>query len=427
MIAVDDRPTVERARVIGQRGMRGGTIHPADRDLLGDPAHWPDAGVNLGLVYEGRVDPERFRAATSGAGHGVWRRDALMPLPASQAVTLGEGGTPLFALPAVAEELGIQTLRVKDESQNPTWSFKDRLSTVGVSWAVAHGRPGIVVSSTGNAGAAAAAYAARAGLPCLVLSSPVSGGTMQRFMASYGAMVVATPSPEGRWALNRAVVEKHGWLPLSNTTLPTIGSHPAAIEGCKSIAYEIAEDLGWRAPAVVVVPTAYGDCIVGIHRGFRELVELGLVERMPRLVAAESAGSIAAALELEQDQPVIAPPPDSAATSINVVQGTVQALDVVVASGGTAIVVPDPEVARVRTMLAHREGMLAEFSAALGVAAVGQLRGEGWLAEDDEVVVISTSTGLKDLGLGEAREVPVIEPELDELARVLRRDYGAGL
>src|SRR5262249_49160632 len=139
--------------------------------------------------------------------------------------------------PNAGEAIGLPRLLVKNESANPTWSFKDRLASVGVSWARASGRAGVAASSSGNAGASAAAYAARAGLPCLVLTTPFFPAAMRRLMTSYGAMVVATASARERWTLNRAVAREWGWLALSNMADPPVGSHPVAGEGYKTIAF----------------------------------------------------------------------------------------------------------------------------------------------------------------------------------------------
>ncbi len=138
----------------------------------------------------------------------------------------------------------------------------------------------------------------------MILTTRAFPGTMQRFMRSFGAMVVALPTAPDRWALNRALAREWGWLPVSNVTDPPVGGHPVGVEGCKTIAYEIAQDLGWRAPDVVLVPVAYGDALYGIHRGFKDLLAAGLVDRLPRLVAVEAYPSLTRALSRGADGPV---------------------------------------------------------------------------------------------------------------------------
>jgi len=162
---------------------------------------------------------------------------------------------------------------------------------------VASGARVITISSTGNHGASTAAYAARAGLPCVIFTLASVPETMKALMQAYGAAVVACPTSESRWQLMREGVERLGWYPTSGFVTPPIGSNPYGIEGYKTIAWEIAEDLGWTAPAVVVVPSAYSDGLYGVWKGWTELQTVGLVKDAPRMVAAEPFGPLANALE----------------------------------------------------------------------------------------------------------------------------------
>jgi threonine synthase len=411
-------------RLRGQRCIGCGEYYPAERDLLGCPACRDRAPANLELAYDLSPDDRGWVGRWERRRGGLWRFEELLPVPATAAVSLGEGGTPLLECSRAGAELGLPRLLYKDESQNPTWSFKDRLASVAVSWAATHGRPGVVVSSSGNAGASAAAYAARAGLPCIAFTAPAFSGTLQRVMRSYGALVVATPTPADRWELNRAVAREWGFLPVSNTTDPPVGSHPTAVEGCKTIACEIAEDLGWRPPDAVIVPTAFGDCLAGLHLGFEQLRAIGVVETVPRLFAAETGGSLERALEKERPMPVQTEMPDSRALSVGITRSTAQALRAIRATGGAAVAVGDDEILARRDSLRTREGLFAERSAALGLAAAARLRESGLLGEEDVVVTVGTSSGMKDLDMDEMGAVPVVEPELGELETVLSAEYG---
>jgi threonine synthase len=408
---------------ISFRCIRCGASYPADRDYFGCSSCAAEGvAVNLEVHYEQqlRVDPREWERRP----RGLWRYDSALPLPSSAAVSLGEGGTPLVACETVGTRMGLPRLLAKNESQNPTWSFKDRLGSLAISWARALGRPGIALSSSGNAGATAAAYAARAGMPCIVFTTRSFAGPMLRFMQSFGAMVVAAPSGPDRWTLNRLVCEQWGFLPVSNLTDPPIGSHPVAIEGCKTIAYEIVADLGGSAPDVVVIPVAYGDSLSGIYRGFRDLVEAGVIERMPRLVAAEAYASLSTALRENLPVPPAVSGSGSLASSVATPQGTIQALRAIRGSGGTAIAVSNEEVSRARTELREREGLLVEFSSALPFAAARKLAAAGELSPGDCVVALLTSSGLKDPeSMNEYGEVPLAEPTLESLVRVLDAEY----
>ena len=217
--------------------------------------------LDLGALHG--LTPEALPATP----RSLWRYRALMPVTA-EPVSLGEGATPLIHLDRLGRRLGFPRLYAKDESQNPTWSYKDRLCSVAVTHAVQTGAKVVTISSTGNHGASTAAYAARAGLPCVIFTLASVPDTMKTLMQAYGAAVVACATSEARWALMRQGIERFGWYPTSGFQAPPVGSNPYGVDGYKTIAYEIAEDLGWMAPDVVVVPSAYSDGLFGVWKGF---------------------------------------------------------------------------------------------------------------------------------------------------------------
>lgn len=382
--------------------------------------------ANLEVEYERRELPgQDMKREWSARPPGVWRYRELLPVDIDEAVSLGEGGTPLIPVGRSGAIIGLPGLLAKNESQNPTWSFKDRLASVAVSWARSNGRPGICISSSGNAGAAAAAYAARAGLPCLVFTTRAFPGGMQRFMRSYGAMVVAAPTGPDRWILNRAVAREWGWLPMSNTADPPVGSHPMGVEGCKTIAYEIVEGLGWKAPDAVVIPVAYGDAISGIHRGFKELLAAGLISRLPRLIAAETYPSLSGALAENAAGPLPTEGSGSKAFSVATPRGTYQSLRAIRESEGAAVVVSDPEIMAAHRTLREREGLFVEFSSAMPFAAATRMAAAGDLSANDTVVLLITSSGIKDSELtAPDEELPLAEAELGALEAVLKDRFG---
>jgi threonine synthase len=406
-------------REIEFRCIRCESTYDAGRDWFGCPTCAEEGvAVNLEVAYAAPLDLQ------PRAARGVWRFDGALPLTGDGAVTLGEGATALVPL-QLGASLGLPHLYAKNESQNPTWSFKDRLGTLALSWAKAHGRRGVAISSSGNAGATAAAYAARAGLPCIVFTTRAFPGPMLRFMQSFGAMVVCTPTAPDRWVLNRAVSEEWGFMPVSNLMGPPVGSHPVAIEGCKTIAYELVEDLGGELPDAVVIPVAYGDSISGIYRGFRDLAEAGVVDRIPRLVAVEAYPSLTEALRDDEPTPQAVDGSGSLASSVATPQGTFQALRALRATDGMAVAVSNEETEAARTELRERKGLLVEFSSAMPLAAVRKLVADGRLGADDRVVLLHTSTGLKDPEeMNDNGEAPDVEPQLATLADVLEKEYG---
>jgi threonine synthase len=336
-------------------------------------------------------------------------------------VTIGEGDTPLIHTRRLGESLGIPGLYVKDESRNPTWSYKDRLAAVAVTKAVEHRAEAIVVATTGNHGAAAAAYAAAAGLRCVALTLASVPLTMKVLMQAYGAEVVALTSGPDRWSLMREAVAEQGWVPLSGYREPPVGSNPFGIDGYKTIAYEIHEDLG-VVPDVVVVPTAYADGLTGILRGFDDLVALGIAETVPRMVAAEPLGPYEATLAAGADTSVRVAVHPSVAFSTATPVATYQGLRALRTSGGVARTVgEDADIIEAQLATARTEGLYLEAAAAVCVPVIAGLRKDGLVDADDTVVIVGTSSGLKDIDATNAclPDVPVIEPTLDALFSAL--------
>jgi threonine synthase len=389
------------------------------------------AGVPVNLTV--RLDLEPVRGLSPDAlvapARGLWRFRALLPVTAARPITLGEGGTPLIHLERLGRRLGLPRLFAKDESQNPTWSYKDRLCALAVTHAVELRARVITIASTGNHGASTAAYAARAGLPCVVFTLHSVPETMKTLMQAYGAAVVACPTPEARWSLMRRGVERLGWYPTGGYVVPPVGSNPWGVEGYKTIACEIAEDLGWTAPDVVVVPSAYGDGLAGVFKGWRELQALGLVKSLPRMVAPEPFGPLAHALEEDLEAPAPVPGGPSVAFSIASCYGTWQGLAALRGSGGSGVRLTDEGIHEAQRALAREEGLFVEPSAAAALTAVLTLSAQGALDPEATIVLLITSSGLKDPGAARTwlPAVPAASDDLDDLLRVLRESYGLDL
>ncbi len=366
-----------------------------------------------------RYDLDRAEFESDETAPGLFKYRGLLPLPAGVApVSLGEGGTPLIPLDGLAAELGVGRFLLKDETRNPTWSYKDRLAAVAVTKAKHEGADTVVVASTGNHGAAAAAYAAAAGLRCVALTVASVPLTMKVLMQVYGAAVAAIEDLEGRWTVMRAGVRERGWVPVSGFADPPAGSNPWGVDGYKTIAYELFDDLG-AAPDVVVVPTAYGDGLVGIFRGFLDLVKLGRADRVPQMVAVDPFGAYAAGLA--EGRPVWMERRPSVAFSIATPIATEQGLVAIRESGGTAVEVgDDTEIMAAQHRLAST-GIYLEASAAISLPAVRRLAEEGRVGPATTVVAIGTATGLKDVGATADMlpEVPVIEATLEALDEVI--------
>ncbi|WP_241827534.1 threonine synthase [Actinopolymorpha singaporensis] len=334
-------------------------------------------------------------------------------LPPLDVPGLGEGGTPLVEL-----EPGVW---MKDESRNPTWSHKDRYNRVAVSAAARLGAPGVVVASSGNHGASAAAYAARAGLRCVVFTGEDLPPAVDAFLHAYGAVVLPVPVA-ARWPLVRRVVEEFGLHPVSNLTLTHTG-HAFGPEGYKTIAYEIHADVG--IPAAVFAPTGYAELLFGVWKGFTELRRLGVTDRVPVMYACEPAAGGPLARALRDGVPaahVDVGPTDAYGIACSV--GGYRGVVAVRESGGRVVLVDNEQLTAAQAELA-RTGLWAELSAAAGLAGLRALRAMGSSPDlGGPVVCVSTSSGFKDRAVGSggstARAGEQVGPEWPEVYQRLR-------
>lgn len=323
---------------------------------------------------------------------GLWRYRRLLPVDRAYEVTLGEGGTPLVPLPSVANELDAEQVWVKDESRNPTWTFKDRNAAVTISKALEFGAETVVVSTSGNHGASIAAYAARARIDCITFTYPGVADTTRTMIESFGAKLIMT-APEERWSAMKRGIRYDGWYPASNyTDIPT-GS-PYGHEGYKTIAYEIVDTLG-DAPDLVSIPNSYGEGLFGVWKGFDELAHLGRTHTKPTMVACEPAGGPLAVAMHSTSSPIARVP--RAKTVARGIGGSINSYLSVAAlnaSDGRVAQATDEEVLAARRTLAA-EGLHVEPASAAALAGLRGLYREGHLDPGLRIVLVNTSSGLK--------------------------------
>ena len=380
----------------------------------------------VGANYTATYDLTGAKLPGQNGQPGIYRYRDFYPLSAeAEPISIGEGNTPLLYLKRLGEKLGLKNLYVKDETRNPTLSYKDRICSLLVTKAKHDGAPAVTISSTGNHGAAAAAYAAAAGMPCVVFTVPQVPQTMKTLMQVYGACVVVTPTAQDRWTIMEKCVRELGWVPLSGFQSPAIGSNAYGIDAYKSIAFEIYEQLGNCAPEMIAVPACYSDGLYGTYKGACDLKTMGYIDKLPKFVAAEVFGSLQKTIESGAKDPVSVPADWSVSFSIANGLCTWQGLAAVRGSDGFARSSTDAETLSMQRLLASTEGIYAEASSVTSLVALHKLATEGKIRPEDKVVAVLTSTGLKDPETTQKQlpEVPEIQPNMDELRAALKNAY----
>jgi threonine synthase len=351
---------------------------------------------------------------------GLARYAPLLP-PLLEDLSLQEGGTPLIPAPALASWADLEgELHVKDESRNPTWSHKDRFAYLTVCGAVQAKAKALIVTSTGNHGAATAAYAARAGLPCIVLSPPGCPPAVQSFLRAYGAAQLLIPPKAARIIVGEGA-HRGRWYPGSTFT-PTPTGPPYGTEGYKTIAYEIWLQLGRRVPSAVFVPTGHAELLYGTWKGFRELRELGLADSAPLMAACEPASLAPLRGAVDAGVPTLTvPTKPTAAYAIAVTVNGYRGIVALEESGGFPVAVTDQEIKEAQTQLAQ-EGIWAEASSAAALAGLRKATSEDFKSKGT-VVCINTSSGFKDVSVGQSL-APQAEGTWEGVEDALMRHYG---
>jgi len=348
----------------------------------------------------------------------LWRYAALLPVgqdPATR-VTLDPGLTPLVRADRLAAELGMRSVWVKDDSANPTHSFKDRVVSVALTAATELGFDRVACASTGNLANSVAAHAARAGLRSIVLVPADLESAKVVQTAVYGGTLVAV---DGSYDdVNRLCAELAETDEFAMTAFVNVNVRPYYAEGSKTLGYEVAEQLGWRLPEQVVVPVASGSLLTKIDKAFRELAAIGLVDDTPvRVFGAQSSGCAPVATAFAQGWDVVAPVrPTGIAKSLNIgnpADGP-YALDAVRRTGGAVADVGDDEIRDGIRLLARTCGIFAETAGGVVVAVLRRLLADGLLDPDAETVVYNTGDGLKTLDAvaGQVRPTATIAPTL---------------
>ncbi|HEX6370506.1 MAG TPA: threonine synthase [Longimicrobium sp.] len=332
----------------------------------------------------------------AGRSADLWRYAELLPVrdPAN-AIRLGEGWTPMIDTPRLASRIGVARCWVKDEGQNPTASFKARGLCMAISRARELGITEVALPSAGNAGSATAAYAAAAGMGAYVVVPRDTPHPILEEMRALGAHVELFDGLITDCAARVAEgAREHGWFDLSTL------KEPYRVEGKKTMGYEVAEQLGWRLPDVIVYPTGGGTGLVGMWKAFNEMERLGWIgPERPRMISVQASGCAPIVRAWEQGTEHAEPwaGAHTYASGLRVPRavGDFLILDAVRRSGGAAIAVDDDEMRAWTPLVGADTGIFCAPEGAATAVAAARLRQSGAIRPDDEVVLFNTGSGLK--------------------------------
>jgi threonine synthase len=353
------------------------------------------------------------RESIAAGPRSLWRYQALLPTGAPADSETGAGMTPLVSAPRIASALGVGEVLLKLDHANPTHSFKDRVVSVASAKAAELGADTLACASTGNLGNAVAARAAAAGMRAVVLYPATVEPEKMLTAGVFGAELYAVRGSYDD--CSRLVVELAGEV---DWAFVNVNLRAYYAEGSKTLAFEIAEQLGWQTPDAVIAPVASGSLFTKIWQGFEQFRELGLTDGpRPRIYGGQAAGCAPVAHAYADERPVSPVRPATVAHSLAI--GAPADGDLAVAtaraSGGAIYAVPEEDVGPNMSLLASMSGVFGESAAGVTFGALRAAVAAGEVGEDDRVVVLVTGTGLKTPQLIERRPGREIEPDMDEL------------
>lgn len=388
------------------------------------PKHGDDGNLDVQYDYDviaSRISRESLEANPDST---IWRYKPLIAVqPDSLVPPLHVGGTPLYAAPRLAALLGLRHVWVKDDGVNPTASFKDRASAVAVVKAREVGAEIITTASTGNAAAAMAGLAASIGLPAVIFVPKTAPPAKIAQHLIYGARVLLVDGTyDMAVELTLQVAKEFGWYNRST------GYNPYMTEGKKTAALEICEQLGWQAPDRIFVPVGDGCIIGGIHKGLKDLMALGWIDHMPKIMGIQAAGSSALVDAWErglQGWEMTPQPADTIADSISagLPRDRNKALAAVRVTNGAYLRVSDQEILNAIPVVARNTGVFSEPAAATAYAGLAKAVEQGMVSPDERVVVLLTGSGLKDIksAMLTVSTPPIVAPNLEAVKAIMQQ------
>jgi len=376
------------------------TCSVCGRTFLADQlqTYCPDCSAPLLAKYDlPAIRRDLDRHLVTQRPKGMWRWFELLPVRQRQNITtLGEGDTPLLRLDELGKHFGLRNLFMKEESQNPTGTFKARGMAAAVSKASELGITKLVIPSAGNAGGAMAAYAARAGMEALIYmpeNSPSSNILESKMMGARVELVDGLIDLAGKYA--QQMESSEAWFNMSTF------KEPYRLEGKKIMGYEIAESFGWKLPDVIIYPTGGGTGLVGMWKAFSELKELGWLESqsLPRMISVQAEGCAPVVKAIHLGSMRCEPWQEAHTIAAGLCVPKIFADQLILKdirqSNGTAISVSDADILHWQSQLAEKEGIFACPEGAATLAGLVILLKEGVISPDESIVLFNTGSGLK--------------------------------
>jgi len=387
----------------------------------------PECGDLLGtldVIYDYGAIKKNFpkELLTSNKDFSLWRYLPILPVEKRGYIQpLHTGWTPLSRFTPLEARLGLKRLWIKDDTRNPTGSLKDRASSIAIVKALEKGAEVVTAASSGNAGCSMAAFAACAGIKSYIfVPATVPEAKLVQLMVFGANVILVKGTYDQAFELCLEASERWGWY-SRNTAY-----NPYLVEGKKTVALEICEQLNWEVPAKVFVPVGDGCIISGVWKGFLDLHTLGFIDKLPSLIGVQAEGSAPLVRAFEQNKSIVEPIiPNTIADSISVgnPRDQVKALRAVRESEGRFISVSDEQIRVAMKLLAKSTGIFAEPAGATALAGLVKAIQEGWINPSGQIVILVTGTGLKNIGALDfkiEKETLSVEPTIEDVESKLK-------
>lgn len=352
--------------------------------------------------------------------YSLWRYIDILPVDKRpDCLKLQVGWTPLYKAQRLEEELNLEFLYIKDDGRNPTASFKDRASAIGVSKAIELNRAVMCAASTGNAASSLSGFAACAGIPTYIFVPSSAPQAKITQLLIYGSNVILVDGTyDEAFDLCTLAAKEFGWYNRS------CGINPYLVEGKKTVSFEIMEQLNWTVPDKIFMSVGDGCCISGAYKGFKEMLTLGLIDKLPKMIGVQAEGSNPVNRAFREGKnyfEYIKPDTIADSISVGIPRNGLKALRALRESEGAVVDVKDTEIMEAMKVMARHTGVFGEPAGVTGFAGLRKMVGEGKIKNDEKIILIVTGNGLKDIksAMSSVQMPPAIKPNMEELIKLL--------